>query len=736
MRLEDVIARPNDQVRRSGFVKLGGGRKTSVRRVPTVEELKAWLDWRTSKFVIGSEADNDTKAAIDQFEADLTVLLKDQGTGRQFQHISTSLPALAQDGSMQWRSGLAVPSRNVSQLALPGRFVLASGRRAAPLDRLSVPIGEPTVDMLFRAFEEDAGNQNALHARLRSFLALTEEDDAERQWLSQISIIPLHGKLYPPSALAFAGPRGDYWGDWKARLSAKGLSQDNQKRYIDVGVTPCTPTTERSRMFFEWLSQQVPGVLERHMPCALRHVLHRNGPGAWAEVYTDVPFIPARSRDGVRLVSLQHARHRRVLLPDLRELAEPILEADAGVSFVVDRVREVTEPVSEEFRKLGIRGLREAIGEPVQVSGAGKMQGAGDELRERLEALRSTKFRGTLLKRLDELGVESDLVWRDWNDRVSRIKEIYFAASVNAMFRLGRHAYDMSVDAGFDPDTGIFWVKEGQQGARSSFYEAVAAQLIFKPAARPIQLLALERALELEIQDPSFGRPLTPEATDGEDGADDDAEVWDDEQEIGQATEGHAPFVPDPARNVPKPQPVPERNSRGQRQHKHSGGAAEHTKGEREQDHQPELEKEQVDNLKARHYASHCQMCLCERAPSELAPQNSYVQWEEVRRSVIHGHHVDAKSGGGARHVGNIILLCKFHHDNIGRRLTRDAITSALRSGSRSKRLEFDAVDGESTSLNGYKVEVIIPDTGEIVTLFFTKEHADYWLSRAPSKSK
>ena len=733
-RLANVIARPNDHVHRSGFVKLGGGRKTAVRRVPTVEELVAWLNSKTSNFVIDSKADKETKAALDRFEADLIVLLKDQGISRQFQYISISLLTLAQDGSMRWRSGLVVPSKNVSQLALPGRFVLASGRRAAPLDRLSAPIGEPTVDMLFSAFEEDAGNQNALHARLRSFLALSDEDDAERQRLSQISIIPLHGKLYPPSALAFAGPRGDYWGDWKARLSAKGLSQDNQKRYIDVGVVPSTPTADGSRMFFEWLSDQEPRSLERHIPCALRHVLHRHGPGAWSEVYTDVPFISVRSRDGIRLVSLQHARHRRVFLPDVRELTESILEADAGVSFVIDRVREVTEPVSEVFRKLGIRGLREAIGEPVQVSGTAKVQEAGDELRERLEALRSPRFRRTFLKRLDELGVVSDLVRRDWYDRVSRIKEIYFTASVNAKFRLGRHAYDMSVDAGFDPDTGIFWVKERQQGARGSFYEAVAAQLIFKPVARPVDHLALERTLELEIQDPSFGRPVTPEATDGEDGADDDAEVWDDEQEIGQATEGHAPFVPDPTRNVPTPQPVPERSSGGQRQHKHSGGTVVHTKGKREQDFQPELEKEQVDNLKARHYASHCQMCLCERAPSDLAPRNSYVQWEEVRRSVIHGHHVDPKSGGGARHVGNIILLCKFHHDNIGRRLTRDAITSALRSDSRSKRLEFDVAEGETIALDGYEIEITILDTGEIVTLFFTKEHVNYWLSRISSK--
>jgi len=240
-RLADVIARPSAQVRRSGFIRLGGRRKTSVRRVPSVEELQAWLERRSRHFSIGSEADSETKTALDRLEADLVALLKDQSTGRQFQQISTSLPTLAQDGSIRWRSELVVPSKHVDQLALPGRFVLASGRRKAPLDRLSPPIGEPTIEILFRAFEEDAGNNYALHARLRSFLALTEKEDAMRQRLSQMSIIPLHGDLNPPSTLAFIGPRGDYWGDWKSRLSAKGLSQDTQNRIPSANAAKAKP---------------------------------------------------------------------------------------------------------------------------------------------------------------------------------------------------------------------------------------------------------------------------------------------------------------------------------------------------------------------------------------------------------------------------------------------------------------------------------------------------------------
>ncbi len=103
----------------------------------------------------------------------------------------------------------------------------------------------------------------------------------------------------------------------------------------------------------------------------------------------------------------------------------------------------------------------------------------------------------------------------------------------------------------------------------------------------------------------------------------------------------------------------------------------------------PVLEKEHIDNLMTEHYASHCQMCLCERLPTELAPAGSYVEWEEVRSRIVEAHHVDPKSGGGARHAGNLILLCKLHHDNYGRRLTREAVTIALRKATDKRIIRF-----------------------------------------------
>lgn len=194
---------------------------------------------------------------------------------------------------------------------------------------------------------------------------------------------------------------------------------------------------------------------------------------------------------------------------------------------------------------------------------------------------------------------------------------------------------------------------------------------------------------------------------------------------------GHSPFEPDATRNTPRPSPISSSPTGTSRRPARGTGASGPDKDDGEARPAPELEKEHIEALKRSHYASHCQMCLCERPPQELAPPGSYIQWEEVRRRVVEAHHVDLKSAGGVRHAGNLILLCKLHHDNFGRRLTRGAITEALQGETSEKSIRF-GLDGQSASkVKGRQIELVIPDTGEIVQIFFTSEHADYWLSEA-----
>jgi hypothetical protein len=736
--LRDFIRQPHEQVRRSKLISTRSKRRAPIRRTPTDQEITDWLNHKLAAFPVGTSPDEESIAALGRFESDLAVLLQDAGAARALRTAEVPLPALAQDGSIRERSTLVMPSQAVERLAMPCRVLLKYKQHAAVLDKVSSVRSAPTVQMLLGAFAEDGNNFTALHPRLQQFTSLTEPGDDNRVRLAGLPIIPLHGTPLAPSALAFIGPKGDYWGTWKKRLSGKGLSQDDQRRYRAAGVISALPDSHTSRGFFEWLSGQDELVLQNHIPCVLRHILQRDGPAHWADIFTDIPFIPARGRDGLGLVSLWSAR-RRLFLPDT-DVADAVIQHDPAVLLAIDRVSEVTQPITEPLRTLGIRSLREALNEPESVSGTGETAPGGDDIIESLQALRSAHFRRTFFKRLATLGVEPDLVWHDWHDRLSRIRAIRFADIVEARYHFRGRVYAAQVGGGFDSESGTFWMKSDRRVGLSGLYEAIAAQLVFKPVARPVHCLALERAPVLEISDRSYGVPRSTASdsdgseapTDADDAADrgTDDEPGDSESDPGEAVFGHSPFEPDASRNTPHPGPIlssPTGASRSFGPSTTSGNA----RARNDTKPTPELEQEHVEALKRSHYASHCQMCLCERTPHELAPPGSYIQWEEVRRRVVEAHHVDLKSAGGVRHAGNLILLCKLHHDNYGRRLTRAAITEALQGETVDRSIRF-GVEGEAVSeVNGTQIELVIPDTEEVVRIFFTAQHVDYWLSQA-----
>ena len=726
--LAGFIRRPHEQIRRSKLVSVGGKARTSVRRAPTEDEIAAWLDTRLAGFEIGSQPDAAKTGELHCFEADLAILLKDRSVAPLLKAAAVTLPALARDGSLRLRTELFLPSPGNGRLALPDRFLLKDRQRAAMLDKLSLALKAPTPAMLLDAFAEDSGNISALQPRLREFICVAEPDSDERRELAGMPIIPLDGQSRAPSALAFTGNKGDYWGDWKIRMSAEGLSQNDQRRYRAAGVTSASPNSETSRTFLGWLATQEQNVLRRHMPCVLRHILHPNGPTRWARSFTDTPSIPARSRDGLRLVSLRTTQRKPVFLSDAGDIADAVIHKDGAVMLVIHQAREVAAPISEPLRMLRVRSLREALKEPESVFGTGDIVPVSDDILARFHALQSSRFRRTFRKRLNELGVESGLARHDWQDRLGRVQKIRFAEEVEARYRFRRKPYPLKVDAGFDPRTGIFWMKQGLDASR--LYESVAKHLVFKPTARPIDLFALEHAVKLEFADPSFGRPAGSEA----DASDEDTAAGDTGGRghddgtsggIGEAGGGHSPFEPDPARNRPKPDPISNepagspRRSRGQTGSPSSGGHGSPREA-------PDLETKHIDELKRDHYASHCQMCLCERSPQDLAPAGSYIEWEEVRRKVVEAHHPDLVSAGGARHAGNLVLLCKLHHDNYGRQFTRAGVRDALRDNPKVMSICY----GEDSHVNGQQIKLAISGTGEIVKLFFTDHHVDYWLSQ------
>ena len=556
--LAGFIRRPHKEVRRSKLVSVGGRARTSIRRTPTEEEIAAWIDTQLASFEIGSQPDTAGSDELRRFENDVSILLGDRYIAPLLKAAASKLPALARNGAIQLRGELVFASRANVQLALPKRFLLMDRKRAGRLAKFSPALNGPTAEMLLEAFDEDSDNFSALQPRLREFLRITEPDEDERRELAGKHIIPVDGQSRAPRDLVFASNRGDYWGDWKTRTLTEGLSQNDQNRYRAAGVTSALPKPETSRAFFGWLATQDRDILGRHIPCVLRHFLHKNGPVHWARSFTDTPCIPARHRDGLRLVSVKFARRKPVYLSDAGDIEDAVIKNDSRVLLVIDHAKQVTAPISERLRELGVRSLREALKEPESVIASGECVPVSGDVLARFRALRSFGFRRTFRKRLNELGVDLGLLRNDWQDRLNRVQDIRFGEDVTVRLRFRRRLYPQKADAGFDPHTGIFWMKQGL-GARR-LYESVAKQLIFKPTARPVDLLALERAVEMEFDDPSFG----PSAGSQQDVGGDDVPTEDsatqehDGEEnggLGEAGHGHSPFEPDPTRNKPKPSP-------------------------------------------------------------------------------------------------------------------------------------------------------------------------------------
>ena len=80
--LGGFIRRPHEQVRRSRLTSVGGKAQTSIRRVPTRDEIANWLDNRLARFEIGSKSNVATASELGRFETDLAMLLKDTAVAR------------------------------------------------------------------------------------------------------------------------------------------------------------------------------------------------------------------------------------------------------------------------------------------------------------------------------------------------------------------------------------------------------------------------------------------------------------------------------------------------------------------------------------------------------------------------------------------------------------------------------------------------------------------------------
>ena len=116
-------------------------------------------------------------------------------------------------------------------------------------------------------------------------------------------------------------------------------------------------------------------------------------------------------------------------------------------------------------------------------------------------------------------------------------------------------------------------------------------------------------------------------------------------------------------------------------------------------------------------------------ASARAAPAGSYVAQAAYRSSLLTSHHVQHIQSEVFLGAANILLLCNFHHAELGDTLTRARVLDALAvAGPVSRRF---SAEGRSTSLTGLlsNVEADIP-AGK-VPIFFTRQHAAAWRASA-----
>ena len=728
--LDDSIIRPHPEVLSLHKVR-GRKRGAAVRRAPSPAELEAWVHRRLAVFTIGTAACKATVDALRRFEGELKTLLVEPRIARQLGEMELFIPALAQDGTIQHRTRLVRPTKDNDRLALLPCLLLAGARQITALDKLSRPLSAPTAEMILDTFEADASNFNALQSRLLRFMAITDPGDGHRERLACMSIIPVHGELRAPIDLAFKGNKGDYWGEWKTQINAAGLSPDDQNRYREAGVTSARPNARTSQEFFKWLREQGEITLRRHIDCVIRHIALAPKLGNWPKSHTDIPVILVRSKKGISIVSVGEAiNHRRRIYLDDARLSNSIIERDDSVFVVIDRVENVQSPVFDILKQWDLHSIREAIGLPTKVSGHNKVE-IDKDLMIRLLPIKRRSFAKNIHKKMTLLGVPSGDIRNNWREHVNDIKEVKLADTVEVQYRFRGKSYLETANAGFDPGTGVFWVARNGEERSKALYEAVAAQLIFKPNTPPIYYLSLEKALEIEVREnPNLFSPRNESEVNNSDRDNEDGEnkPIEDGEPVVESKDGHSRWEPDPAKNRPKLSPIRTKAKR-QRSSYPTPRPGTRDEGNRKSA-APVEEVEQIEQLKSEQYVSHCQICLCSRRPDKLAPIGSYVEAAEMRRRIVEAHHVDPKDGGGARHAGNIVLLCRYHHDNYGSRLSRAAVVGSMKGASKHD-IQFVHGDGSKTEMDGRRVRIRIPDAGETVELFFTAYHYDYWLEMA-----
>ena len=740
--LARVLRQPSTQLRK--LVRGIKNRRTriAIRSQPNHAELDRFLADRISALPRTRSLTPDECRDFHKFERDLGFLIR-KSTSALRADLSTLSArhgiALSRDQRLTAPNELVRMGPAVSRLHLPPRFLVDRSE-----DILEEVPGwgtrqTATVEQLLAAFDDDASRLDAHVPRLQAYVTQARQEGITPTRIAQVPCIPVNGRPLPPAALALRGSQ-NYWGEWKTRLSVTGLNPEVQRLYREVGVTGGEPTASSTRDFFFWLAQQDSRIIHGHVDQVLRHIGYRRASTTWLLEDPVLPFIPVEvDNQRVRLVTKAEATRLRgkVAVPDFDALAADIRrdEPPRAVDLAIVTSDNVTQPIATVLRGLGLRTLTEIAGAPVRTCGETNVVLEGDLLRT-LDSIRRGKRGRQLQKRLEalDLDVRQSRLRHNWRERLGRIRSVSSASSVNATYRLGRRSHCVAVQHVFDERTDTLWLDS--TGDKREFFFAAVAERIFESPKRYLGVV-LEKAHALDIREQSFLSDLGPEDAPDEQ-QDRDRPVSSSIAEPVATEARHPQPDTDPARNIPTPGPIPTASNRGIDGKGRARGIDGKGRARPTTTRGPKTvtrrqapeENAQIENIKEKQYAWHCQRCLGMAVPEVLAPSASYVARYENRRHVMYAHHCDHASARGARHAGNLLLLCQYHHWELGDAFSRLEIVRALVKG-RTHELVFGSEDERDSSVEGRLVEVRLPQREKAVSLFFTEAHAEYWVAKA-----
>ena len=720
--LRDDIQIPASQLFRPGLVRRKGKGRLTLRELPSDEEIASFLMRRMGEFSRTRPLTSAERRKFHKFESEIVALSKVPGLRKTLTDLSDDhAVALSMDGTLNSPSELIRNVGSHTKLHLPARHII--DRPLKTLDGIQgwAPGESPTSDQILDSLREDGARHEAHVPRLRALVDQAVELDE----IFNLPCIPIDGELFSPSQLTLRGRR-DYWGDWKTVVPVPSTNAEVQDIYREVGVVRGQPTPSQSLDFFRWLSVQGPAVTIKHIDQILRHIGHSGGPQQWSDTFPNIPFIPAIGSDGViHLFTKAEATRGRVkvVIPDADLIAQAISDDERKwpVALAVVNTRNVTEPITTVLRDMGLVNLSERTGRPELVTGSGVNSAAPIvDFEAILDNLRSRRMGRELKKRLDQLDLDAnrDKLKVRWRESLSEVKAVRIADTVTATYKLLRRNYDVTVDGELDRTSGTLWIRTNP-GLQGTFFDVLAANIFENP--QKYHGPALERAYRLDIWEYDPLEYLSEDPISNDDYED---LYHVDETEDLSATEGRHPAPDtDPLNNLPDPNQIPERPTHSRR----GGKASNRSRSARDRS---AVESVQIDDLKRNQYAWHCQICLSAAEPSELAPTLSYVEGDYNRRRMIEAQHCDHVNAGGARHAGNIIVMCKYHHDELGDAFGRSEVVRTFKKAM-DHSLTFSTNGGVQKDVQGKIVTISPPQREEPVSIFFTTQHFEYWQKKA-----